>query len=148
MCLLQVYDWSDRMGGTALSSFFWGYALMQVPGSMIVQRFGPRLFLLVAMGGCSVLAMLTPWAVALGGYPLLLTTRVCQGLLSGLVFPSSHNMLGRWAPPLERPRFTAAVYGGMSLGTVAAMGGAGLLCGSPLGWPAAFYVPGLCGLLW
>lgn len=49
---------------------------------------------------------------------------------------------------MERPRFTAFVYGGMSLGTVAAMGGAGMLCGSPMGWPSAFYVPGALGLSW
>ncbi|XP_034234222.1 putative inorganic phosphate cotransporter [Thrips palmi] len=143
-----VYQWDQKQFGTVQSSFFWGYTLMQVPGSMLVQRFGPRRFLLAAMAGASVLAVLTPLAVRLGGMALLITTRVCQGLLSGLVFPSSHNILGRWAPPMERPRFTAFVYGGMSLGTVAAMGGAGLLCGSPLGWPSAFYVPGALGLSW
>ena len=57
-------------------------------------------------------------------------------------------MLGRWTPPLERPRFTSLVYGGMSLGTVAAMAGAGVLCSSPLGWPSAYYVPGALGLVW
>lgn len=144
----EVHPWSEKTKGTVLSSFFWGYATMQVPGSMLVQRFGPRRFLLAAMVGCSVLALLTPWAVSLGGVALLLTIRVCQGLLSGLIFPSSHNMLGRWTPPAERPRFTAFVYGGMSMGTVAAMGGAGMLCSSPLGWPSAFYVPGALGLSW
>lgn len=40
------------------------------------------------------------------------------------------------------------VYTGPSLGTLLAMGGVGLLCGSPLGWPSGFYVPGVLGLLW
>lgn len=144
----KVFDWDEPTKGLVLSSFFWGYTVMQVPGSMMVQRFGPRRFLLASLAGCSALAILTPWAARLGGVALLITTRVLQGLLSGLVFPSSHNMLGRWTPPLERPRFTAMVYGGMSLGTVASMAGAGMLCSSPLGWPSAFYVPGVLGLLW
>lgn len=144
----QVYDWAQSTRGTVLSSFFWGYSVMQVPGSMLVQRYGPRRFLLASVAGCSVLAILTPYAVSLGGVAVLITIRVAQGLLSGLVFPSSHNMLGRWTPPLERPRFTSMVYGGMSMGTVAAMAGAGLLCSSQLGWPSAFYVPGVMGLLW
>lgn len=75
---LQVYPWDQKTVGTVLSSFFWGYAVMQVPGSMLVQRFGPRRFLLAAMAGCSVLAILTPLAVRLGDVALLITTRVCQ----------------------------------------------------------------------
>ena len=65
-----------------------------------------------------------------------------------MIFPSSHTMLGRWIPPLERGRCSALVYSGTSLGTVSTMAGVGLLASSSLGWPSGFHVPGALGLLW
>ena len=62
---------------------------MQVPGSMLAQRFGPRLFLLAAIAGSSVLAILTPWAVGLGGPTLLITIRVCQVSRGACINPCS-----------------------------------------------------------
>ena len=40
------------------------------------------------------------------------------------------------------------MFTGPSIGTLVAMGGVGLLCGSPLGWPSGFYVPGVLALVW
>ncbi len=65
-----------------------------------------------------------------------------------MIYPSSHTMLGRWIPPLERGRASAFVYSGTSLGTVATMAGVGLLAASSWGWPSGFHVPGALGLVW
>src|ERR1700761_3294775 len=39
----KEFDIDPAMQGLILSSFFWTYALMQVPGGMLADRFKPRI---------------------------------------------------------------------------------------------------------
>lgn len=36
------FELSPSMQGLILSSFFWAYALLQIPGGWLIDRFGPR----------------------------------------------------------------------------------------------------------
>ncbi|XP_026274040.1 putative inorganic phosphate cotransporter isoform X3 [Frankliniella occidentalis] len=143
-----AYDWNQSQTGLILSAFFWGYVVTQVPAGMLAQRYGPKQFLMVGVVGCSLLTILTPLVAAYGGWRLMCALRVCEGLFQGMIYPSSHTMLGRWIPPLERGRASAFVYSGTSLGTVSTMAGVGLLASSSWGWPSGFHLPGALGLVW
>lgn len=144
----QKFEWTGDQRSWVLSSFFVGYVLMQVPGSILANRYGPARLILLGVSCCSALTCITPLAAALGGWPLMCALRVAEGLCQGVIFPCTHFMLGRWAPPVERGRMGAIVFSGPSIGTLGGMAGVGLLCGSRLGWPSGFYVPGLLGLVW
>ncbi|CAG2068798.1 unnamed protein product, partial [Timema podura] len=76
----KEYEWNTQTRSTILSSFFWGYVVMQVPAGMLGQRFGPKLFLMGAMAVCSVFNMLTPLAASWGGWGLVCACRIIQGL--------------------------------------------------------------------
>ncbi|XP_034255643.1 putative inorganic phosphate cotransporter isoform X2 [Thrips palmi] len=143
-----VYGWDQTQRGLVLSSFFWGYVVTQVPAGMLAQRFGPKQFLMAGVVGCSLLTILTPLAAAWGGWKLMCALRVGEGLFQGMIYPSTHTMIGRWIPPLERGRASALVFSGTSLGTVTTMAGVGLLAASSWGWPSGFHVPGALGLVW
>ncbi|KAK3921330.1 Putative inorganic phosphate cotransporter, partial [Frankliniella fusca] len=143
-----TYAWDQSQTGVVLSSFFWGYVVTQIPTGMLAHHFGPKLFLMAGVVGCSLLTIFTPLAAAYGGWRLMCALRVGEGLFQGMIYPSTHTMLGRWIPPLERGRASALVYCGSSLGTVVTMAGAGLLAASPWGWPSVFHVPGALGLVW
>lgn len=41
--IAKEFDIDPAMQGLILSSFFWTYALMQVPGGMLADRFKPRI---------------------------------------------------------------------------------------------------------
>src|SRR6266851_6753133 len=41
--IAKDFDLDPAMQGLILSSFFWTYALMQVPGGMLADRFKPRI---------------------------------------------------------------------------------------------------------
>src|SRR5215467_10314363 len=41
--IAKEFDLDPAMQGFVLSSFFWTYALMQVPGGMMADRFKPRI---------------------------------------------------------------------------------------------------------
>src|SRR5438105_14274936 len=43
--------------GLILSAFGWSYVLMQIPGGIIIDRFGPRLTFAVSLGPCAVVRL-------------------------------------------------------------------------------------------
>lgn len=50
------FGWNSSVAGLVQSSFFWGYALSQLPGGWLAKIFGGRLGLLtlVAVYGCKL----------------------------------------------------------------------------------------------
>lgn len=62
----------------------------------------------------------------------------------GVLYPSLHNLVSKWAPPDERGKFVSALLGG-TFGTVATWPLAGLLM-ETFGWAYAFYVPAVIAL--
>src|SRR3954468_9017799 len=40
--IAREFELSPTMQGIVLSSFFWTYALLQVPGGWLIDRYGPR----------------------------------------------------------------------------------------------------------
>lgn len=131
-----------------LSSFFWGYALTQVPGGMVAQRWGASRLFAVAMAFCALATLAIPEAARVGGFGFVCGCRVFSGLCQGVVPPIIHTLLAKWVPLQERGIFTSFVYSGGWIGNVIALQSAGQLSDSRFGWPACFYFWGLISLLW
>lgn len=60
------FQWSQRLQGIILSSFYWGYILTEIPGGILVQKYGGKLILLITTFLSAVVVALTPFAVAYG----------------------------------------------------------------------------------
>ena len=69
------------------------------------------------------------------------------GLGEGVTFPVMHAMLAKWAPPLELSKMATFIYTGSTLGTIVSLPLTGIIC-DYLGWEAAFYIFGSCGIIW
>jgi ACS family D-galactonate transporter-like MFS transporter len=144
----KEFDIDPAMQGLILSSFFWTYAFMQVPGGMLADRYKPRIVITLSTLGWgffqTIAALATNW-------PMLLFTRLGLGLTEGPIFPTGCKLNAMWLTPTERARGATLLDGGAPLG--AALGAvviAGLIAG--LGsWRLAFIVAGIgtmvCGLL-
>uniref|UniRef100_A0A1B0GQA5 Major facilitator superfamily (MFS) profile domain-containing protein n=1 Tax=Phlebotomus papatasi TaxID=29031 RepID=A0A1B0GQA5_PHLPP len=50
----EEYDWNEQKQSLILSSFFWGYVLIQLPAGTWARKFGAKILLTVSMGVCSV----------------------------------------------------------------------------------------------
>lgn len=144
----EDFAWNGKTQSQILSSFFWGYVVTQIPAGPMAKRFGPKLLLLISIGTCSVLAVFTPLLARTLGAPGVIALRIVQGLSQGVVFPSTHTLLSRWAPASERGRIGTYCYAGSQFGTVLMLATSGFLASSPFGWPSIFYISGACGILW
>ncbi|XP_028173314.1 putative inorganic phosphate cotransporter isoform X1 [Ostrinia furnacalis] len=144
----MIFDWDTSIKNTILSSFFWGYIILQIPAGMLAGRFGGKFLVFGAMMLTGVVNLILPISAQHGGWIAVCICRVAMGLTQGLLYPSIHGLLGHWAPVTERSRLGTFVYAGAQLGTIIEMTTAGFLSASPWGWPSVFYVAGIICLVW
>jgi ACS family D-galactonate transporter-like MFS transporter len=125
--------------GIILSSFFWTYAFMQIPGGWLADTYGPRR---VVAGATILWGAFQALAALATGFSGLLLARLGLGFAEGPTFPSGGKLNAVWLPAKERGRGAVLIDGGAPLGT--AFGGliiAGLM-GAFGSWRAAFVVAG------
>ena len=115
----REFELSPTMQGIVLSSFFWTYALLQVPGGWLIDRYGPLRLIAGATIGWGIFQSLA--AVATGGVSLVLT-RLGLGIAEAPLFPAGAKLNAIWLSPQERGRGAVFMDSGSPLG--AAFGGA------------------------
>jgi MFS transporter, ACS family, D-galactonate transporter len=143
----KEFDIDPAMQGLILSSFFWTYAAMQVPGGMLADRFKPRIVIALATvfwGAFQALAALaTNWGV-------LMLTRLGLGASEAPIYPAGGKLNAIWMTQTERGRGATLLDGGAPLG--AALGSIVIawLIAVFNSWRVAFVIAGvgtiLCGL--
>ncbi|XP_043796655.1 putative inorganic phosphate cotransporter [Apis laboriosa] len=144
----EVYNWSSTESATILSSFFWGYTIMQIPSGYIAAFWSAQKLLSFGLLLCGILNILTPTLAHYGGYLAVCACRVGMGLSQSCLLPSIHTLLSKWAPPTERARLGTLAYAGAQFGTVICFPISGLLASSSAGWPSIFYVFGALAVIW
>ena len=135
--------------GVLMSSFFFGYALMQIPAGMLADRFGVRKVITVGLIWWSAFTALTAWA---GTYAVMLLVRVLFGLGEACLPPSYFKSIAIWTPLKERATMNSIVMSSNSLGPALAPLFAVAII-AMYGWRSVFsflFVPGiiLAALVW
>ncbi|XP_058109304.1 probable anion transporter 6 [Magnolia sinica] len=105
--------------GLILSTYYYGYAISQLPGGWAAQLIGGRHVLLLSFvlwSTTSALVPLDPSRVR-----ILVIARLLVGVAQGCIFPSIHTVLAQWVPPYERSRSVSVTMSGMYLGAATGM---------------------------
>jgi sugar phosphate permease len=108
---------SEEDMGLAMGMFFWSYALAQLPGGLLGQRFGSRRMIPIYIVTWSLGTAC--WGLA-GGFWGLLIGRILVGIAQAGVFPCSTISISRWYPKSERARASAALGAAMQVGQASA----------------------------
>ncbi|HEY0210651.1 MFS transporter [Acerihabitans sp.] len=130
--------------GLLHSTFFWAYALMQLPSGIMADRFKARIIIAwatIIWGIFQALGAMCHTTV------LLALTRVGLGISESPIMPAGAKLMGTWLTPTERGRGSMLLDGGAALGT--AMGAIVLtwliaVFGS---WRMAFIIAGVATVL-
>ena len=146
--LAQEFGWSDReigsKGELLLAAFFLSYALSNMLLSPVAERFGPKRSVMAAIGGFSIITVLS--AVFGSSFTALVILRLLLGLAEGVHIPMLSAITSRWFRTGERSRANAIWGSGILLSTAIAP-----LIVIPLiqvwGWRPTFAVLGLGGML-
>lgn len=138
----------DTQLGWIFSAFSIGYALFQVGGGRLADRYGPRRIL--ALGAVwwaafTALTAVVPSFIA-GAVFVFFAVRLLLGIGESVMYPGSNRWVASWIPAGERGLANGILFSGVG-------GGAALT--PPLitalmtryGWRASFWVCAVAGLL-
>ncbi|WP_138495302.1 MFS transporter [Paenibacillus pinistramenti] len=128
--------------GLILSIFFLGYAIMQVPGGWLSDRFGEKIVLFISIVGFSLFTGLTglAWSIT-----ALLVIRFLFGVAEGSFFPAGSKLISTTIEENKRSRAMSIFLSAMTVaGVIAPILTSVFLV--QLGWRTMFTVIGGCGL--
>ncbi|MGE0682932.1 MAG: MFS transporter [Candidatus Binatia bacterium] len=143
--IMKEMGWSKDLFGWVFSVFLIGYALLQLPGGVIADRWSGRKVLALAFCGFSLFTLLTP----LGSHTffLLLIMRFSVGAFESMTFPATASINSRWIPRSEFGRAHTFSISGITVGQMIAYPLTTwiILHGS---WQMVFYINALFGFIW
>lgn len=128
--------------GLLLSMFFAGYALFQIPGGILSDKFGFRRVVSVAIIWWSIFTSLTGFIFS---YPLLLLLRFVFGLGEACLPGGSYKAIATYFPSKQRGTATGIQSTVNTLGPAIAAVVAAAIIGL-YGWRVVFVVMGIPGL--
>ncbi|RYG99618.1 MFS transporter [archaeon] len=148
-------NWSEAEKGLVLSSFYWGYALGQVPASRLVQIYGAKWIFGFSILVPSVLTIFVPMACR-GSFGLGLFIRALIGFCESASFPAVFHFFPQWVPIKEKTFMIPAIISGMYMGEIVGFSLSGLLLSSNIymngynygQWQSVFYIFGFMGIVW
>ncbi len=141
--IMQEFGFTKIDMGLIQSFFFAGYALFQVPGGMMAERFGHRLTGSLAVVWWSVFTALT--AVASGKFSFA-TVRLLFGVGEAPIYPAAAIAGHRWFNKGEKGKVSSFILNGCFFGPVVGPAVTVALMAA-LGWKAVFWLFGVIGVL-
>jgi sugar phosphate permease len=130
--------------GWIFSGFNLSYALFQIPGGWLGDRFGPRRVLAAIVLWWSAFTAATSFA--LGKWSMYIV-RFLFGMGEAGAFPTATRALSFWLPAGERGFAQGITHSGARLGAALTPPIAVALIAN-FGWRSVFYTFGLIGALW
>ena len=130
--------------GVIFSAFVWAYAVFQVPGGWLGDRFGARNVLTVIVSYWSAMTAATAAATGAGSFMVL---RFLFGIGEAGAFPGATRAMQLWYPKSERGFVQGITHSASRLGAALAPPFVVLVM-TTLGWRSVFYICGVIGVVW
>ena len=135
---------SNTQLGLVFSAFAYPYALFQLIGGLIGDKFGPRRTLIVSM---LVVCLATVLTGVVGGFASLFAVRLALGFGEGCAFPTATRAMSSWTPERQW---------GFAQGITHTFARLGLFLTPPIvalliawfSWRASFFVVAAISLVW
>ncbi|MDB6050168.1 MAG: gudP 1 [Pseudomonas sp.] len=133
--------------GIAFSAFGWAYTWLQIPGGIILDRFGSRLVLGLSLILWSGLTFLQGYVdLFSSAFVALFVLRFLMGAAEAPAFPANNRLTVMWFPRHERGLATA-VFQSAQYFALAAFTPIMVWTLSTFGWQHVFFSTGVAGIL-
>jgi len=142
--ITEFFNLDAQMKGWIFSSFLLGYALMQVPAGMLVDRFGIKRTYTIAFIVWGLTAACFGIATA---FWHLIALRILLGVWESISGPAGNAYVGRYFEQHERGFATGLLLSGSKFGPAIGAVIAGVLLDN-YGWQMLFILCGLVPLIW
>jgi len=135
--------------GFVFSAFAWAYVLGQLPGGLLLDKFGSKK---VYLGSIVIWSLVTfaqgfaSWLAPAAAVTALFTLRFMLGLAESPSFPANARIVAAWFPHSERGTATA-IFNSAQYAAIIIFGPLMGWIAEEMNWHAVFYVMGGLGLL-
>jgi ACS family glucarate transporter-like MFS transporter len=149
--MMPALDLTDRQMGFIFSSFVIGYALFQIPGGWLGDRWGARIVLTIGLLWWSCFTALTAMAATsslagpLGIVGALALVRFLLGVGEAAALPTFNRAVTDWFPAHERGLGIGIAIGGIGIGSAATPPITAWIMVN-YGWQTAFYLSAALGM--
>jgi sugar phosphate permease len=140
----QEFGFDKITMGVIFSAFVWAYALFQVPGGWLSDRFGARNVLTAIVAYWSAMTAATAAATGVASFVAI---RFLFGMGEAGAFPGATRAMQLWYPRRERGLVQGLTHSASRLGAAIAPPIVVLIV-TTLGWRSVFYICGAVGLVW
>ena len=150
--MMPAYGLTDQDMGYVFSAFVFGYALCQIPGGRLGDRWGARVVLACALVWWSLCTVLTavvatlPLATAVGTVGALVIVRFLLGVGESVALPNFNRAVADWMPPGQRGLGIGIAIGGIGIGAAITPPLASWVMVN-YHWQSVFYLSALIGLV-
>jgi ACS family glucarate transporter-like MFS transporter len=150
--MMPALGLTDLQMGQVFSAFVLGYALCQLPGGWLGDRWGPTRVLTFAILWWSCFTALTavaatlPWASVLGALGSLIAVRFLVGVGEAAALPNFNRTVANWLAPHERGLGIGIAIGGIGVGSAMTPPVTAWIMVN-FGWQMAFYAAAVLGLV-
>ncbi len=141
--IAKDFNINASMNGIVISSFFIGYALMQIPGGWLADKFGAKKILLASAIIWSASAVFTgfSWSVS-----SLIAFRFLTGVGVGIFYPTASRTIAQVFPRNSQGKaMSVLMVSGAVIGAVSSVLFAWII--GSMGWSALFFISGACGII-
>ena len=120
--MMPAYGLTGQDMGYVFSAFVFGYALCQIPGGRLGDRWGARVVLACALVWWSLCTVLTavaatlPLAGLVGTVGALVIVRFLLGVGESVALPNFNRAVADWMPPGQRGLGIGIAIGGIGIG--------------------------------
>jgi ACS family D-galactonate transporter-like MFS transporter len=130
--------------GLVFSAFGWTYVASQIPGGILIDRFGPRLLYAITLISWSVVTLCQGF---IKGFAALLGLRLAIGVFEAPSYPINNRIVTNWFPNHERASAIAFYTSGQFIG-LAFLTPLLAIVQQYFGWRGLFVITGAVGVLW
>lgn len=150
--MMPALGLTDVQMGQVFSAFVLGYAIFQIPGGWLGDRWGARRVLTLAVIWWSLFTALTAVAAVLpitnlvGVLGGLMLVRFLVGVGESAALPNFNRTVANWLAPHERGLGIGIAIGGIGIGSAVTPPITAWIMVN-FGWQTAFYAASMLGLL-
>ncbi|MEN0055721.1 MAG: MFS transporter [Mucilaginibacter sp.] len=130
--------------GLVFSAFGWTYVASQIPGGILIDRFGPRLLYSITLISWSVVTLCQGF---IKGFAALFGLRLAIGVFEAPSYPINNRIVTNWFPNNERASAIAFYTSGQFIG-LAFLTPLLAIVQQYFGWRGLFVITGAVGVLW
>ena len=143
--IIEEFHFNKATMGLIFSAFAWSYALLQIVGGTLGDRYGPRRILATLMTWWSAFTIFTGFAWNVGSFFVI---RLLFGLGEAGGFPVATRALSSWFPASDRGWLQGITHAFARFGAAIAPPVIVWLTLTTGGWRPPFYILGSVGFVW